>query len=83
MFWKAKETPYRRLLRELGLRRKPLSGSERRRVLKELEQIKVQEPEFYNALLRAKAELEQVAQAMYPPAEEHRRLLANESPEGS
>lgn len=76
------QTPYQRLIREMNLG-PSLEGEELRRVQAELEQLRKTEPEFYKALLKAKAALEEVAEAMYPSEEEHRRLLANERPEGT
>jgi len=83
MFWRKKLSPYERLSKESGLRRTPLQGRELRRVRQELEQIKRDRPELYAMIIKARKELDEIAAAMYPPEEEHRRLLDKSNPNGS
>lgn len=46
----------------------------------ELERIKVERPDFYQALVESKERLTKIAEAMYPSPEEYQRLLGLKNP---
>lgn len=76
---KDNRTPLQKLLHNLhvGLRVSERSARQQRQ---ELERLQREEPEFYAALIAARARLKTVAEAMYPPEEEHKRLLELKEP---
>ena len=77
------QTPLQKLSKASGLRRKPLSARERRRLLRELEQMRRERPEVYNALVAHRDRMQALAETMYPPEAEHRRLLDEKHPQGN
>ena len=74
------QTPLQKLSNGLGLRRTPLRGKELRQVLRELEQMRRERPADYQYLLESHKRMVELAEAMHPRQEEHRRLVATEHP---
>ena len=74
-------TPLQKLLKPLQtvlLAGRPVLSA--RQYRRRMERLQREEPEYYRALIEAKARLEKVAQAMYPPEEERKRLVELENP---
>jgi hypothetical protein len=73
------ETPFQRMIRASGML-PPMTEERLRQIRADLERIKVERPDFYQALLESKERLTKVAEAMYPSPEEYERLLALKNP---
>jgi len=73
------ETPFQRMMSASGLLAE-MTEERRRQTREELERIKVERPDFYQALVESKERLTKVAEAMYPSAEEYQRLLDLKNP---
>lgn len=58
----------------------PMTEERMRETHEELERIKVERPDFYQALVESKERLTKVAEAMYPSPEEYKRLLELDDP---
>lgn len=73
------ETPFQRMIRASGML-PPMTEERMRETQAELERIRTERPDFYQALVESKERLTKVAEAMYPSPEEYQRLLALENP---
>lgn len=73
------ETPFQRMIRASGML-PPMTEERMRETHEELERIKVERPDFYQALVESKERLTKVAEAMYPSPEEYKRLLELDDP---
>ena len=73
------ETPFQRMIRASGML-PPMTEERMRETQEELERIKVERPDFYQALVESKERLTKVAEAMYPSPEEYKRLLELDDP---
>lgn len=58
----------------------PMTEERMRETQEELERIRVERPDFYQALVESKERLTKVAEAMYPSREEYERLLTLKNP---
>ena len=83
MIWgRKKKTPLQKLLLESGLL--PKKGPTPQQLAewhRQLEWVKVHRPDFYQALVEHKKRMKELAEAMYPPEEEHKRLLELKEPQ--
>ena len=73
------ETPFQRMIRASGML-PPMTEERVRETQKELERIRIERPDFYQALVESKERLTKVADAMYPSPEEYNRLLKLDNP---
>lgn len=83
MIWKRKKkTPLQKLLLESGLL--PKKGPTPRQLAEwraELEWVRVHRPDFYQALVESNRRTAELAEAMYPPPEEQKRLVELKNPQ--
>ena len=83
MIWgRKKKTPLRKLLNASGLLvGKRNTPRRRRELLAKLEHLRQTDPEKYAAFLSLEEHLTSLAEAVYPPPEEQKRLVELKNPQ--